>query len=66
MNLVREICDAVLLLYIECTLINTVCGNSITELSTCHMMKNQSVLSCVDHCSVVEFFKLIRKLSLVS
>ena len=66
MHLVCEIRDTVLLLYIESTLVNAICLHSVTELSSCELMKNESVLSGIDHSSVVKLLELIRKLCLVS
>ena len=65
MYLVREICDSLLLLHIESSLVDTVRCNSISELSSRQMMENQSLLSCIDYLSVIEGFILFRELCLI-
>ena len=64
MNLICKLCDLFLLLHIECSLVNSVCHNSISQLSAGQMMKNKTFFSCIDHFSIVKSLKLIRKLCL--
>ena len=66
MYLVGKISDSLLLLYIEVALIHTVCRHSITELSACHVMKHQTLLTSVDHLTIVKCLKLLRKLCFLS
>ena len=62
MNFIGKICDLLLLLYIESTFINTISLYLVSKLATCHMMKNKTFLSCIDHLSIVKSLKLLCKL----
>ena len=50
---------------VECTLVHSVSLYSFSKLSTCHVMKYQTFLSCVDHFSVVKCFKFLCQLCFI-
>ena len=60
--LIGKISNSLLLLHIEFTLIHTICHNSFSKLSTGQLMKNQTVLSGVNDCTVVKLLKFFGKL----
>ena len=62
MYLICKFCNSLLLLCIESSLVSSVSLNCISKLTTCHMMKNKTFLSCVDHFSIVKSFKFLSKL----
>ena len=62
MNLLRECGDALLLLNVECALVFTVYHNILTELSTGQLVKYETLLTSVDHITVVEILILLCKL----
>ena len=62
MNLLRECGDALLLLNVECALVFTVCHNILTELSTGQLVKYETLLTGVDHITVIEILILLCKL----
>ena len=62
MYFVRELSNLLLLLYIESTLVYTVSLNSISKLSACHVVKYETLLSCVHNFSVVKCFELLCQL----
>ena len=62
MNLLREFGDALLLLYVECALVLTVCDHILTELSAGQLVKHETLLTGVDHITVVEILILLCKL----
>ena len=64
MYFVRELCDAVLLLYVESTFVYAVCRNGVSELAAGQLMKHETVLSGVDDSTVVKLLKFFRKLCL--
>ena len=65
MYFVCKISNLLLLFYIECSFIYTVCHYFISKLSTCQMMKYKTVLSCIDYFSVVKCFEFINKLCFI-
>ena len=65
MNLICELSDSLLLLYVEFTLVNSVCHYSISELSTSELVKNETVLTCIDNSTIVKCLKFLCKLSLL-
>ena len=54
MYFIGKICDPLLLLNIEFSLVYSVSFYFISKLSTGELMKNQSLFSCVDYFSIVE------------
>ena len=66
MYFVGEFGDTFLLGFIEASLINTIGVNSITKLTTSHVMKYKSFLAGIDYFTIVKSFELISKLSLIS
>ena len=66
MYFVRKFCDLFLLFCIESSLVNAVSFYCVSKLSTCHMMKNKTFLSCVDHFSIVKSFEFLCKLCFLS
>ena len=62
MNLLRECGDALLLLNVECALVFTVCHNILAELSTGQLVKYETLLTSVDHITVIEILILLCKL----
>ena len=62
MYFVCKICNSLLLLNIEFTLIHTICYNGFSKLSTGQLMKNQTVLPGVNHCTIVKLLKFFGKL----
>ena len=50
MYLIGKLCDPLLLCYIKFALIYAVCLDLAAQLSTCQLMQNQTLLSCIDNC----------------
>ena len=65
MYFICKICDLSLLFCIECTLVHSVSLYRFSKLSTCHVMKYQTFLSCIDHFSVIECFEFFCQLSFI-
>ena len=65
MNLLCKISNLVLLFHIKSSLVYAVGSNGISQLSTGQLMENKTLLSCVDHFSVVQRCVFFRKLCFV-
>ena len=65
MDFICELCNAVLLFYIELALVHSVCNNRISELSAGQLVKNETLLTGIDYLAVVESLKLLCKLCLL-
>ena len=61
--LICKLCNTVLLLYVKCSLIHAICLDWLAKLTTCHLMKNQTVLSCIDNGTIVKLLELVNKFS---
>ena len=59
MNLIGKICDSVLLLNIEASLVNSVSLNRCTKLTSCHVVKNKTLLTRIYNLSLVESLELL-------
>ena len=53
MNLVCKISSLLLLCNVEFTFVYTIYNNRIAQLSACQVMKDHTVLTCIDHSSVI-------------
>ena len=53
MNLICKISSFFLLGNVEFTFVYTIYNNRVTKLLTCKVMKNHTVLSGVDHCTII-------------
>ncbi len=62
MNLVGERSNSLLLFHVKFAFIDSVSFYFFTELAACQMMKNQAILSRVDHCAVIQSLILLLKL----
>ena len=65
-NLVCEFCDTLLLLLVESTLVHAICDNCITQLTTGHMMQDQTFFSSIDDFATVKSFKFLCQLRFIS
>ena len=65
-NLVGEFCDTLLLLLVESTLVHAICDNCIPQLTTGHVMQDQTFLSCIDNFAIVKSFKFLCQLRFIS
>ena len=66
MNLVCKLSNALLLLFVEGTLVHTICSDCVAKLSTGHVMQYQTLLTGIDHLTIVKSFKFLCQLSLCS
>ena len=66
MDLVDQFIDAVLLIYIEFTLVDTVCDHLVAQLAAAHVVQDQPLFAGVDHRAVVQSGELFRQLRFLS
>ena len=66
MDILCKCCDAVLLLLVKCSLVDSVGDHIITELPSGKLMKHQSLLACIDHRAIIEFLIFFGKLCFFS
>ena len=66
MYFIGEFCDLFLLCHIESSFVHTISHNSVTQLSAGQLMKNETVLTGIDHCTIIQLFKFLRKLCFLS
>ena len=62
MYLIRKLCDLLLFVQIELSLVHTIRNNRFSQLASGQMMQNHALLSGVCHRSVIEIGKFFRKL----
>ena len=65
MYLLCEISDLILLLCIERPLVHAVRFHGISQLASGKVMENPAFLTCIDHFSIIESLKLLRKLRFI-
>ena len=63
MYFMGELSNLLLLFHIKCTLVHSVCHNSISQLSAGQLMQYKTFLSCIDDFSIIKFFVLFCQLS---